>query len=109
MRCIFFFINAFYELTLLPIHVLGATNKAADAISRNNIAILFPGSQFNVSSCGHSPRKGRSADLAMPRLDIASLVPVVQELSAAGVAPSTKKVYGSGGRRYRSFCDQVNL
>jgi len=38
--CIFF-ITAFYELTLLPIHVPGAINKAADAISRNNIAMFY--------------------------------------------------------------------
>ena len=34
---------------------------------------------------------------------------MVQELSAAGVAPSTKKVYGAGGRRYKTFCDQGGL
>ena len=34
---------------------------------------------------------------------------MVQELSAAGVAPSTRKVYGAGGRRYRTFCDQAGL
>ena len=34
---------------------------------------------------------------------------MVQELSAAGVAQSTKKVYGTGGRRYLSFCDQVGV
>ena len=70
---------------------------------------LLPGFPGRPSSSGGSPRSTTTTDSAMPRLDISSLVPVVQELSAAGVAPSTRKVYGSDGRRYRAFCDQGSL
>ena len=34
---------------------------------------------------------------------------MVQELSAAGIAQSTKKVYGTGGRRCLSFGDQAGV
>ena len=37
LRCVFF-VTAFFEIMLLPVHVPGVSNKAADAISRNNIA-----------------------------------------------------------------------
>ena len=39
LHCIFF-ITAFYEITMLPAHVLGAEN-ITDAISRNNIPIFY--------------------------------------------------------------------
>jgi len=34
---------------------------------------------------------------------------VVQELSAAGIALATMKVYRAGGRRFTTFCDQAGL
>ena len=36
LRCVFF-ITAFFETKLLPVHVPGVTNTVADAISRNNM------------------------------------------------------------------------
>lgn len=45
----------------------------------------------------------------MPRLDIASLVPVVQELCAAGIAPATERVYRTGEGRFIKFCTQADL
>ena len=58
------------------------------------------------SASGYPPGSGRYLHLAVPRLDIKSLVPVVQDLSTAGIAPSTRK---AGSRSYRLFCNQVGL
>ena len=48
-------------------------------------------SSSRSSPSGSSPRSNTATNSAVARLDISSLVPVVQELSAAGVAPSTRK------------------
>ena len=90
--CIFF-VTAFYEITRLPTHIPGMENRAADAISRN--LSTSPG---RSSSSGDAPRSNTATDSAMPRLNISSLGPVVQKMFTVGVAPSTKKAYGSGGR-----------
>ena len=39
LRCVFF-ITAFYEMFLKPVHIPGPTNTVADAISRNNMGIF---------------------------------------------------------------------
>ena len=40
---------------------------------------------------------------------MSGLVPVVQELSAAGIANSTRRVYRTGEGRYNKFCAQAGL
>ena len=45
----------------------------------------------------------------MPRLDITSLVPVIQELCATGIAPVMERVYRTGGGWFINFCNQANL
>lgn len=45
----------------------------------------------------------------MPRLDISELVPVVLDLFEAGLAPSTQRVYRTGGSSYRKFCADAGL
>ena len=40
LRCVFF-ITAFHEITMFPVHIPGLENRAAHAISRNNISIFY--------------------------------------------------------------------
>ena len=40
LRCVFF-ITTFHEITMFPVHIPGLENRAADAISRNNISIFY--------------------------------------------------------------------
>ena len=40
LRCLFF-IRAYYQITLRAVHVPGRENDLADAISRNNLSVLF--------------------------------------------------------------------
>ena len=40
MRCVFFF-RAFWDFNLRAEHVLGEKNVAADALSRDNLALFF--------------------------------------------------------------------
>jgi len=101
--CIFF-VKAFFEETLLLTHIPGT-----NAISRNNIACFCSQVTGHPSTSGCPSRSGRPVSLAALRLDIAILVPVVQELSAVGIAPFTKKVYGTGERRFTQLCDQAGL
>lgn len=42
-------------------------------------------------------------------MDLPRFVPVVQDLFAAGLAESTKKVYKTGKGRYIDFCERLNL
>ena len=42
-------------------------------------------------------------------MDITTLVPTVHKLFAAGLAPSTKRAYKSGGVRYQKFCADAKL
>ena len=39
LRCVFF-VTAFYEVSLKPVHISGPSNTVADAISRNNLAVF---------------------------------------------------------------------
>jgi len=43
------------------------------------------------------------------RLDITGLVPIVHKLFTAGLAPSTKRAYKSGGKCYYKFCMLARL
>ena len=42
-------------------------------------------------------------------MDLAELVPVVHQLVAAGIAPSTAKTYMSGQNQYLKFCEKYYL
>ena len=64
------------------------------------------GTSLPNSSASHSVR------LTSPpasRLDITQLVPVIQDLFTAGLAPSTQKAYKSGDDRYLKFCQGAKL
>ena len=55
------------------------------------------------------PINGQSSNPAVPGLDISRLVPVVQELSAAGIVASIRKVYMTEEGRYSKFCAQAGF
>ena len=107
LRCIFF-VTASFKIMLFPVHVPGVTNKVAHAISRNNIAAFRSGTA--------------STPMAIPPEVVDILIRQSPNwtsqawsqwfsscLQQAYVAQSIKKVYGTGGRRYLSFCDQAGV
>jgi len=47
--------------------------------------------------------------LSKAGLAVSNLVPLVQELFTAGIASSTRKVYGTGASRYTKFCEATSL
>ena len=105
LRCIFF-IAAHYELSVRAAHIPGKDNMAADAISRDNLPLFH--SQVPQAAKDPSPT-GRTSNHPATGLDVHNLVPVVQELFAAGIALSTKKVYGIGELRYNKFCTSFDI
>lgn len=109
LRCVFF-ISAHFEITTKAAHIPGRENIAADALSQNNLCLSsWTGAssrpRINSDSTGASGSSGASTT----RLDDHGLVPIVQKLFAAGTAPSTRKVYSTGGRRYEDFCTVFKL
>ena len=106
IRCLFF-IRAAFDISIRAIHIPGCINIAADALSRNNCQVFHlqaPGAH-PAPSFIPSALTGTSA----AGLDIRRLVPVIQDLIAAGLAESTKKVYTTGEGRYTQFCDKFKL
>ena len=94
-----------------PVHIPSPTNIVVDAISRNNMGI-FQSQVPKVVTMAPAripPISGQSPNPAVPRLDISRLFPVVQEVTAAGIASSIRKVYRTGEGRYSKFCAQVSL
>ena len=76
----------------------GSQNGAADAILRDNIPCTV---NLVASGGGPDPKPRSGAAGVTPgdgeiRLDLDSLVPVVQELFSAGVAASSMKAYRTG-------------
>ena len=100
---------AAWDILLYACHIPGIRNSVADAISRDKMSFfLFQGagclSSSNDSTTGPSGLTGHGA----ARLDPSQLGALVQELFAAGLAPSTQKSYKSGERRYLQFCATVD-
>ena len=89
----------------------GSQNGAADAILRDNI----PCTVYIVAPGGGPDPKPRSGAAGVTpgdgeiRLDLDSLVPVVQELFSAGVAASSMKAYRTGQNRYVHYCERYSI
>ena len=106
-----FFIVANYQISLKACHIPGSQNGAADAISRDNISctvhLVAPGGgpdpNLRSGAAGVTPGDGEI------RLNVDSLVPVVQELFSAGVAASSMKVYKTSQNRYAHFCERYSI
>ena len=81
----------------------------ADAISRDNLSIFFPGTQGKQASKSDTRNSSGLGDQTANGLVISRLVLVVQDLFKAGIAPSTRKVYGTGSNRYLNFCTMTKL
>ncbi len=70
---------------------------------------LSPRSRLNHQPIRNPTQSAISASGGSTRLDIFSLGPTVRELLSAGIAPATRKNYGTGERRYLQFCNKFNI
>ena len=73
LHCIFF-VTAFYEIIMLPTHIPGTENSAADAVSRNNISTpRFPpppnDPDASLYKCTSQPCLGTFSSIATPIQD----------------------------------------
>ncbi len=82
------------------VHIPGVQNTLADTISRNNQTLLFS----QVPDAANPTIVAGGVGRPTARLDVSTLVPVVQELFVTGLAPATRRAYQSGTNRYRRFC-----
>ena len=71
--------------------------------------ILFTGTRSDQASNSDIRGSSGPGDPTVTRLVVTRLVPIVQDLFAAGVATGTKRVYGSGSSRYEKFCSITEL
>ena len=109
IRSLFFF-AAKYNLILLPVHLPGLDNSAADALSRNDLSLLsLSGSISTTPTRPNSVRVAPSTGATSPGLDIASLGELVHKFFSKGLAQSTLRSYNSGQIWYLSFCDGCNV
>ena len=98
---VLFFARAQWEVEIKAVHIPGRQNVLADALS-------FAGSgSHQRTNRGANTARGAASD-SPARLDVASLVPTVHQLFAAGLAPSTRRAYKSGAVRYARFCSMAN-
>ncbi len=107
LRCLFF-IRATFDFSLRAVHVPGKDNILADAISRDNIQLLY--SQVPEAARGRClVPSNYGGDNGGPGagLGVTDLVSTVSELFAAGLAESTHRAYESGCKRYIEFCKGV--
>ena len=106
---VLFFAEAQWEVQIKAVHIPGQQNVLADALSRNKMQLFFfagSGSEQRINR-GASATGGTASE-SPARLDVASLVPTVHQLFAAGLAPSTRRAYRSGAVRYTRFCTMAN-
>ena len=104
LRCLFF-LEAKFDCSLSAMHVLGIQNEAADSISRNNLNKFFhlnPQAQPQPSQIP-ADLVGRPPSNRKP-LDRTHLEGLVRDLVTESLAPSTRRMYASGQKRYLSFC-----
>ena len=95
IRCLSFF-AALFRFDFTAAHMPGASNVAADALSRNNIPFSLP------TDAGDNGTSRADVPPAAPqtRLGINSLDQTVWALFASGIAPATRAAYDSSRRRY---------
>ena len=55
----------------------------------------------------HTQKSNTTIGRRETRLDLRSLDNAVEQYFSAGIAPSTKRVYDSGKKRYLAFCKQL--
>ena len=101
-----FLITAHFEFILKVAHIPGKQNIAAVATSS---FISLPNSRSQLTTNQDPPGSGVSGDSPATGLAFSKLVPVIQQLLAAGVAPSTRRVYTCGALRYQEFSNFIGM
>ena len=100
LRCLHFFV-AIHDIALRAVHIPGILNTAADAISRNNMQVLWQ----TVPAAEWIPdRVWGYAGPETARLDVGRLEAVAKELCRASLAPSSSKTYQSVQKIFTEFC-----
>ncbi len=85
-------------------HVLGVENRAADSIPRNKFHLFFD--LIPQAPSGTLPSADGTNPTSRDRhsLDLQHLEGLARDLINESLAPSTKRVYAAGQRRYLDFC-----
>ena len=101
IRCLAF-ITAKFQFLLSASHIPGVENTAADAFSRNKLDVYLLSGQLR--SCSNSSSPPGPSLAVQTRLYIMELDRIVERYFQQGLAPSTRRTYGSAQRQYLSFC-----
>ena len=99
LRC-FSFYCAYYRFQASCVHVPGAMDTAADALSRDNLTLF----SSLVPRVPWYP-------IPLPLMELlitTSPDPTVRTLSGHGIAKSMLKSYATGKKQYPSFCGHFN-
>ncbi len=106
LRCLFY-LEAKFDMCLTAVHVPGVENKVADAVSRNKLDAFFSSPSSGCPSTAVVPAGSCGGVGGAEKLEYQRLDKLVGEFIDASIAPSTKRVYASGQRRYLSFCVSI--
>ena len=101
MRCLIFF-TARYQLILLPKHLPGRENLAADHLSRDALSSFGPTGEGRANPNARKPDGSSCATTA--RLDIGKLERCAAFFFSHGLASSSQKTYRSGENQYIKYC-----
>ena len=108
LRCLFF-IRAHYRIHIRTVHIPGSKNALADAVSCDNLSLLFSQVRRQHLAIPQYLGSAGSSGQEASGMHISILVQAVQELFEAGIANSTQKVYQSGDECYNDFCSNFCL
>ena len=102
LKCMHFF-WALHDILVWAEHIPGASNTVADAISHNNLQVMFqevPGVSKVPDPIHPALRQLQVDQLAVRQLE---------SLITNSLAASSRKAYGSGQVSYHQFCRKLNL
>ena len=106
LRCLFF-IRAPFQINLWATHIPGIENTLADAISRDNLPVLY--SQVPESVNCRSPVPLPLISLLSGGFDLSRLDGTVQQQFSSGLTPATRRNYQSGSNRFMNYCSQFGV
>ena len=109
LLCCLYFVLAHHELSLRATHILGRLNVGADAISRDNLTLLFSQDPRQASSPQWYTGLWWTWWFGSSQTGYLQIGSNFQDLFAAGIVPSTRKVNGTGASRYLNFCSMAKL
>lgn len=98
LRCLF--LEAKFDLILSACHVPGV---------ENGVALIFQSSSTGTSGTGSCSKGTSSTPGNRHSLDIQRLEGLARDLVNEPLAPSTKRVYTTGQKRYLDFCSAGHL